>query len=78
MQKPFVSRMDSPYIWLVSESWDTIQLISLDKTNAIPVDTHVYQIAAKHYLNNLNLGSTVAKTVSTKAYLEINQFFQDL
>lgn len=47
---------------------DCICLMSLGFTESIPVDTHVYQITAKHYLPELN---TKCKTLTNKRYNEI-------
>ncbi|CCM00483.1 uncharacterized protein FIBRA_02517 [Fibroporia radiculosa] len=49
---------------------DCILLMSLDKNEVIPVDTHVHQIAMKHYGVN---GSSKAKTAMTpKLYDEVS------
>lgn len=45
---------------------DCVALMSLDKTSAIPVDTHVLQIAQRDY------------KLKTKDHLKIKQFFRDL
>ncbi|KAK2718045.1 N-glycosylase/DNA lyase-like [Artemia franciscana] len=52
---------------------DCICLMSLDKTCAIPVDTHVFQIA-KTYLPAL----AEKKSVTHRIYSEISIFFQEL
>lgn len=44
-------------------------LMSLDKTGAIPVDTHVWQFAVRHYLPKLQ----TAKSVTDKLYREIGE-----
>ena len=44
-------------------------LMSLDKTGAIPVDTHVWQFAAQHYLPKLQ----TAKSVTDKLYKEMGE-----
>lgn len=49
---------------------DCICLMSLGFTEAIPVDTHVYQITAKHYLPELN---AKYKTLTNKRYNEIGK-----
>lgn len=52
---------------------DCVALFSLNKQQAIPVDTHVYQIAAKNYLKKLD----AKKKLSTaKDYDEIANYFR--
>jgi N-glycosylase/DNA lyase len=51
---------------------DCVCLMSLDKTEAVPVDTHVWQFAARHYLPKLNS----AKSLSDKLYQEIGKYSQ--
>lgn len=51
---------------------DCIALMSLDKCSAIPVDTHVYQIAARCYLKHLR----GKKSVTAKMYKEIGDCFK--
>ena len=53
---------------------DCILLMSLDKTDAIPVDTHMFQIAAKSYLPHLK----GCKSVTDKVYWEIGDHFRSL
>lgn len=53
---------------------DCILLMSLDKPNAIPVDTHMFQIAAKSYLPHLK----GCKSVTDKVYWEIGDHFRSL
>lgn len=53
---------------------DCILLMSLDKPGAIPVDTHMFQIAAKSYLPHLK----AYKSVTDKVYVEIGQHFRSL
>lgn len=48
--------------------------MSLDKTGAIPVDTHVWQIAARDYMPKL----TKAKSMTDKIYREIGDHFRGL
>jgi len=50
---------------------DCIALFSLDCKNAIPVDTHVYQIYFKKYKKG------ESKALTDKLYYEISGFFQD-
>uniref|UniRef100_A0A1B0CTL2 N-glycosylase/DNA lyase n=1 Tax=Lutzomyia longipalpis TaxID=7200 RepID=A0A1B0CTL2_LUTLO len=51
---------------------DCICLMSLNHLEAIPVDTHVYQIAGAHYLKKLPKN----KSVTAKIYLEIGDEFR--
>ena len=53
---------------------DCVLLMSLDKASAIPVDTHMFQIAAKRYLPHLR----GQKTVTERAYREVAAHFRDL
>ena len=48
--------------------------MSLDHTMAIPVDTHVFQIAKANYVPHLS----EAKTVTERVYNEISTHFQNL
>lgn len=48
--------------------------MSLDKHSAIPVDTHVWQIAARDYMPNLRL----VKSINDKVYKQIGDFFREL
>ncbi len=48
--------------------------MSLDQLGAVPVDTHVYQIAVRDYMPKLK--ST--KTVTARVYNEIGTFFRSL
>ncbi|KAF8557274.1 DNA glycosylase [Imleria badia] len=50
---------------------DCILLMSLDKREVIPVDTHVLQIATKHY-GFRSLGSSKKVSMTPKLYDEIN------
>ena len=52
---------------------DCILLMSLDQRNAIPVDTHMFQVAKK-YLPHLNQ----YKSVTDKVYMEIADHFRNL
>ncbi|RWS31581.1 N-glycosylase/DNA lyase-like protein [Leptotrombidium deliense] len=51
---------------------DCVCLMSLDKSEAIPVDTHVWQIATKMYLPHLKKN----KSLTDKAYKEVADFFR--
>ena len=53
---------------------DCILLMSLDKPESIPVDTHMFQIAANKYLPHLR----GRKTVTDKVYKEISDHFKGL
>merc|ERR1712020_803402 len=53
---------------------DCILLMSLDKPSSIPVDTHMFQIAAKNYLPHLR----ERKSVTDKVYAEISDHWRDL
>ncbi|CAH1976089.1 unnamed protein product [Acanthoscelides obtectus] len=53
---------------------DCICLMSLGHLQAIPVDTHIYQIAKKFYMPNL----AANKTVTEKVYNEIGDHFRKL
>jgi len=56
---------------------DCISLFSMAKTEPIPVDTHVYQIACKLYKMK-GLDPNKSNSVSDKKYKEIANFFQTL
>lgn len=49
---------------------DCVCLMSLDKSEAVPVDTHVWQIARRDY--NYAAGSK-PKTLTNKVYKEIGE-----
>lgn len=53
---------------------DCVCLMSLDKSEAIPVDTHMWQIASRDYLPHLKKN----KTLTDKTYKEIGDFFREL
>ncbi|KAI9293473.1 n-glycosylase/DNA lyase-like protein [Neoconidiobolus thromboides FSU 785] len=53
---------------------DCVCLMSLDKHDAIPVDTHVFQIAKRDY----GFKGGRNKTLSRKEYDSINQHFRDI
>ncbi|XP_059093369.1 N-glycosylase/DNA lyase-like isoform X2 [Tigriopus californicus] len=53
---------------------DCVLLMSLDQTAAIPVDTHMFQIAATKYLPHLK----GYKSVTDKVYKEIGDHFRSL
>ena len=51
---------------------DCVCLMSLDKPGAIPVDTHVWQIAARDYMPKL----AKTKSLTDKIYREIGDHFR--
>ncbi|KAK3087076.1 hypothetical protein FSP39_001333 [Pinctada imbricata] len=53
---------------------DCVCLMSLDKTESVPVDTHVWQIAARHYIPKLQH----SKSLTDKLYKEIGDHFREL
>lgn len=53
---------------------DCILLMSLDQPASVPVDTHMFQIAAQKYLPHLK----TRKTVTDKVYAEIANHFRSL
>ncbi|NXH41965.1 OGG1 lyase, partial [Dicaeum eximium] len=52
---------------------DCVCLLSLDKAEAVPVDTHIWQIARQRY--GVAVGS---KSLTPRAYQEIGDFFRGL
>ncbi|XP_067250271.1 N-glycosylase/DNA lyase isoform X2 [Chanodichthys erythropterus] len=54
---------------------DCVCLMSLDKFEALPVDTHVWQIAKRDY--NFAAGNS-QKTLTDRVYKEIGDFFRKL
>ncbi|KAI5815424.1 DNA glycosylase [Pyronema omphalodes] len=53
---------------------DCVALMSLDKKGAVPVDTHVLQIAQRDY----GFGKTKNKTLTAKTYDAIGEHFRNL
>ncbi|XP_045201933.2 N-glycosylase/DNA lyase-like [Mercenaria mercenaria] len=53
---------------------DCVALMCLDKPASIPVDTHVWQIAARDYMPKLKQ----AKSLTDKLYDEIGDYFRNL
>ncbi|XP_054770057.2 N-glycosylase/DNA lyase-like [Lytechinus pictus] len=53
---------------------DCVCLMSLDKRGAIPVDTHVWQIASRDYIHTLQK----TKTLTDRTYRQIGDFFREL
>ena len=58
-------------LWQVA---DCVLLMSMDQASAVPVDTHMFQIAAKNYMPHLKK----YKTVTDKVYMEIGEHFRKL
>lgn len=54
---------------------DCVCLMALDKPEAVPVDTHVWQIAKRDYLPQLGQGN---KTLTDRVYREIGDHFCSL
>ncbi|XP_063797054.1 N-glycosylase/DNA lyase [Pseudophryne corroboree] len=54
---------------------DCVCLMALDKTEAVPVDTHVWQIAKRDYLPQLGQGN---KSLTDRVYREIGDYFHSL
>ncbi|XP_076859299.1 N-glycosylase/DNA lyase [Brachyhypopomus gauderio] len=54
---------------------DCVCLMSLDKSEAVPVDTHVWQIAKRDYSCAAGSGK---KTLTDKVYQEIGDFFRGI
>ncbi|TPX59910.1 hypothetical protein PhCBS80983_g02136 [Powellomyces hirtus] len=54
---------------------DCVCLMSLDKHESIPVDTHVWQIAKRDYKIS---GLAAAKSMTPKNYLAIGDFFREI
>ncbi|KAF7323056.1 N-glycosylase/DNA lyase [Mycena chlorophos] len=53
---------------------DCVLLMSLDKHNVVPVDTHVYQIAVKRY----KFKGSAKATMTPKLYAEVNAHLVDV
>ncbi|KAJ8265152.1 hypothetical protein COCON_G00142510 [Conger conger] len=54
---------------------DCVCLMSLDKAQAVPVDTHVWQIAQRDYRCTVGKG---LKSLTDKVYRDIGNFFREL
>ncbi|XP_041128800.1 N-glycosylase/DNA lyase [Polyodon spathula] len=54
---------------------DCVCLMSLDKAEAVPVDTHVWQIARRDYASQLGAGH---KTLTDRVYRDIGNHFRKL
>lgn len=55
---------------------DCVCLFSLDKNDAIPVDTHIRQIAQRHYVTRPGSLEPIAKTFTRKAYAQIGDLLR--
>jgi N-glycosylase/DNA lyase len=55
---------------------DCVLLMSLDKKEVIPVDTHVHQIAIKHY--GLRSASGTKAAMTPKLYADVNSKLADV
>nr|DBA18578.1 TPA: hypothetical protein GDO54_016809 [Pyxicephalus adspersus] len=54
---------------------DCVCLMALDKPEAVPVDTHVWQIAKRDYMPQLGQGN---KSITERVYREIGDFFRNM
>ncbi|XP_075039604.1 N-glycosylase/DNA lyase isoform X2 [Mixophyes fleayi] len=54
---------------------DCVCLMALDKSEAVPVDTHVWQIAKRDYLPEVGQGK---KSLTERVYREIGDYFHSL
>ncbi|KAM4722770.1 N-glycosylase/DNA lyase [Rhinophrynus dorsalis] len=54
---------------------DCVCLMALDKPQAVPVDTHVWQIAKRDYLPQLGHGN---KSLTERVYKDIGDYFRNL
>lgn len=52
---------------------DCVCLFALDKDEAVPVDTHIRQVAVRYYMPDLK-----TKTITTSAYTKIVSVFQEI
>lgn len=60
--------------WIFWQVADCVLLMSMDQASAVPVDTHMFQIAAKNYMPHLKK----YKSVTDKVYMEIGDHFRSL
>ncbi len=56
---------------------DCVCLFSLDKDAAIPVDTHIRQIAQRHYIARPRDLEPITKTFTAKAYAQIGDLLRE-
>eukprot|EP00457_Paulinella_chromatophora_P005909 gb/GEZN01005927.1/.p1 GENE.gb/GEZN01005927.1/~~gb/GEZN01005927.1/.p1 ORF type:complete len:392 (-),score=82.75 gb/GEZN01005927.1/:137-1312(-) len=56
---------------------DCVALFSLDQLSCIPVDTHVWQIACRHYAHKIS-GGLHNKTLTDKLYKQVGDAFRDI
>uniref|UniRef100_A0A8D0DSP1 N-glycosylase/DNA lyase n=1 Tax=Salvator merianae TaxID=96440 RepID=A0A8D0DSP1_SALMN len=54
---------------------DCVCLMALDKAEAVPVDTHIWQVAKRYYGQELGMG---ARSVTERVHREIGNFFRSL
>ncbi|KAL0946637.1 hypothetical protein HGRIS_012832 [Hohenbuehelia grisea] len=57
---------------------DCVLLMSLDKREVVPVDTHVHQIAIKHYGLRSSTGGKAKTAMTPKLYDEVNKRLYDV
>eukprot|EP00808_Paulinella_micropora_P021664 g38879.t1 len=61
---------------------DCVALFSLDQLSVIPVDTHVWQIALRHYAQRITGGLTnekgQQKSLTDKLYQQVGDVFRDI
>ncbi|PIA16715.1 DNA glycosylase [Coemansia reversa NRRL 1564] len=54
---------------------DCVCLMALDKYDAVPIDTHIWQVAQRRYVNPLARKLQTSKTPTTKTYEAAQQLF---
>jgi len=65
---------NSYVIFVTVQVADCVLLMSLDKADSIPVDTHMFQIAAANFLPHLK----GRKSLTEKIYVEVAGHFREL